>query len=134
MVQITRPPKSASVQLGDLVNKAGIFTKPGVVIEKKEDGTVVIDTNEDQIKKYHRHSNTTGLTFEDKERFNGIMDEIMAAESNSARIDQLQEKVDAMRVDPAQIKLSQALKNEQAQLIRISKELPRVYNYDPNKL
>jgi hypothetical protein len=134
MVQVTRPPKGANVQIGDMVNKAGIFTKPGVVIEKKEDGTVVIDTNEDQIKRFHRHSNTTGLSMEDKEKFNSIMDEIMRGESNSMRIDQLQETVDTMRNDPTSVKLSQALKNEQAQLIRISKELPRVYNYDPNKI
>jgi hypothetical protein len=134
MVQVTRPPKGANVQIGDMINKAGIFTKPGVVVEKKEDGTVVIDTNDDQIKRFHRHSNTTGLTMEDKEKFNGIMDEIMQGESNSKRIDQLQETVDAMRNDPASTKLSQALKNEQAQLIRISKELPRVFNYDPSKI
>jgi hypothetical protein len=77
MVQVIRPPKGANVQMGDLVNKAGIYTKPGVVVDKKEDGTVVIDTNEDEIKKFHRHSNTTGLTIEDKEKFNTIMDEIM---------------------------------------------------------
>lgn len=134
MVQIVRPPKGANIQIGDLVNKAGIYTKPGVVLEKKDDGTVVIDTAEDQIKRFHRHSNTTGLTPEEKDRFNAIMDDVMQAESNSARINDLQMKIDQMREDPNTAKLSQALRNEQAQLIRISRELPRVYNYDPNKI
>ena len=134
MVQITKPAKGAMVQLGDMINKAGIYTRPGVVVEKKDDGTVVVDTDDTAIKKYHRHSNTTGLPVEAKVRFNEIMDDIMSADSNSKRIEDLQAKLDEMRNDAGQVKLMQALKNEQAQLIRLSRELPRVYNYDPNKL
>jgi hypothetical protein len=134
MVQIVRPPKGANIQTGDLVNKAGIYTKPGVVIEKKEDGSVVIDTDAEQVKRFHRHSNTSGLTLEDKERFNGIMDGIMEGDSNADRINNLQMKLDELRVDPAAQKLAQALRNEQAQLIRLSRELPRVYQYDSSKI
>jgi hypothetical protein len=134
MVQIIRPPKGASVQTGDLVNKAGIYTKPGVVVEKKEDGTVVIDTSDEQVRRFHRHSNTSGLTLEDKEKFNGIMDGIMEGENNVDRINALQMKLDELRIDPNSQRIAQALRNEQAQLIRLSRELPRVYQYDSNKL
>ena len=134
MVQVIRPPKGVNVQTGDLVNKAGIYTRPGVVIEKKEDGTVVIDTDAEQVKKFHRHSNTTGLSVGDKDRFNTIMDDIMVGESNADRINNLQMKLDELRVDPGAQKLAQALRNEQAQLIRLSRELPRVYQYDSNKI
>jgi hypothetical protein len=134
MVQIIRPPKGANIQTGDLVNKAGIYTKPGVVLEKKEDGSVVIDTDTEQVKRFHRHSNTTGLTVEDKDRFNSIMDGIMEGDSNADRINNLQMKLDELRVDPAAQKLAQALRNEQAQLIRLSRELPRVYQYDSSKI
>lgn len=134
MVQIVRPPKGANIQTGDLVNKAGIYTKPGVVVEKKEDGTVVIDTDEEQVNRFHRHSNTSGLTLENKERFNAIMDEIMSGESNADRINNLQIKLDELRNSPDSQKLAQALRNEQAQLIRLSRELPRVYQYDSNKI
>jgi len=134
MVQIARPPKSANVQIGDMVNKAGIYTKPGVVVEKKEDGTVVVDTHEDQIKKYHRHSITSGLSVEDKDKFNAIMDDIMTGESNTQRINDLQMRLDQLREDPTAGKVAQALRNEQAQLIRLSRELPRVYQYDGNKI
>ena len=58
-------------QIGDMVSKAGIYTNPGVVIEKKEDGTVLIDTEPMVVNKYHRYANTTGLTEEEKGRFKG---------------------------------------------------------------
>ena len=48
-------------QIGDLVSKAGIYTNPGVIVEKKEDGTVVVDTEPMEVNKYHRYTNTTGL-------------------------------------------------------------------------
>ena len=39
---------------------------------------IVIDTNKDSIKQYHRHSITTGLTPKEKEMFNDIMDDVMS--------------------------------------------------------
>ena len=44
-----------------MVNKAGIYTKPGVVVEKKEDGTVIIDTRKEVIDKYHRTHDVPNL-------------------------------------------------------------------------
>lgn len=133
MVQIA-PPKTNNVQLGDFVGKAGIYTNPGVVVEKREDGTVMIDTDKETISKYHRHTNTSGLSLEEKERFNTIMDDIMKADSNEARINQMQLTIDTLQTDPTNRKVVETLRNEQATLIRHAKELPRVYNYDPNKL
>ena len=46
------PKRNANMQIGDLVQKAGIYTKPGVVVEKKDDGTVLIDTDQKEIEKY----------------------------------------------------------------------------------
>lgn len=134
MVYIPPPSKSAFIQIGDYVPKVGIYTNPGVVTEKKEDGTVIIDTDKDMIKKYHRHSITTGLTPDEKEQFNNIMDEIMDMQNNSERILSLQDKIDAMRSDPKEKKVSDSLRNEQAQLIRWSRELPKVYESMPEKL
>jgi Na+/phosphate symporter len=134
MVQMIKPPKGAHIQVGDMVNRAGIYTKPGVVIEKNEDGTVTIDTDAEAVKEYHRHANTTGLTPEDKERFNGIMDDIMDMSENSERLNDLQAKIDELRLDPESKKLMQALKNEQSSLIRMARELPRVFTYDSGKI
>lgn len=133
MVQINKVP-GPKLQIGDYVPKAGIYTKPGVVIEKKEDGNVVIDTDAEAIKKYHRHSNTNGLSPEDKDRFNQIMDDVMKLEDNGARLNELQVAIDNIRNDPAAKKVVDSLRNEQSQLIRLSRELPRVYNYSTKDL
>lgn len=134
MVTIAPPVRGANVQVGDYVAKAGIYTKPGVIMEKREDGTVVIDTDGDAIKKYHRHTNTSGLTPDEKDKFNNIMDEVMQGEKNADRINLLQGKIDGLKTDPVNKKVVETLRNEQAVLIRMSRELPRVYNYDVDKL
>lgn len=133
MVQI---PKNLGhkIQVGDYVSKAGIYTKPGVVTEKKEDGTVVIDTDPDLIKKFHRHSNTNGLSLEDKERFNNIMDDVMKLEDNGERLSKLQQTIDELRADPGSKRVADSLRNEQSQLIRLTRELPRVYDYNAKDL
>jgi uncharacterized small protein (DUF1192 family) len=134
MVMIPPPSKSAFIQIGDYVPKVGIYTNPGVVAEKKEDGTIIIDTDKDMIKKYHRHSITTGLTVNEKDRFNSIMDEVMNMSDNTQRILTLQDQIDRMKSEPMEKKVSDALRNEQAQLIRWSRELPKVYETMPEKL
>lgn len=134
MVKLVGGNQGPNVQIGDYVPKAGIYTKPGVVTEKKEDGTVVIDTDPENIKKYHRHSNTNGLTPEEKEKFNSIMDDVMNLQEFGDRINQVQSQIDALKVDPKNKKLVDSLRNEQAQLIRHSRELPRVYNYETKDL
>ncbi len=134
MVFIPPPSKSAFIQLGDYVPKVGIYTNPGIVTEKKDDGTIVIDTNKDSIKQYHRHSITTGLTPKEKEMFNDIMDDVMSMGDNSERISELQKRIDSLKSNPQNKKVSDFLRNEQAQLIRWSKDLPRIYNTVPEKL
>lgn len=134
MVYIPPPSKSAFIQLGDYVPKVGIYTNPGIVAEKRDDGTIVIDTNKDSIKQYHRHSITTGLTPNEKEIFNDIMDDVMSMSENSERIIELQKRIDSLKNTPKNKKVSDFLLNEQAQLIRWSKDLPRVYNTMPEKL
>lgn len=134
MVQIPLQSKASKIQVGDYVPKAGIYTKPGVVTDKKEDGTVVIDTSAEFIRQYHRHTNTSGLTVEEKDRFNGIMDEIMEMKSDSDKINQLQGKIDELKTEPTSRRIVETLRNQQAELIRLSRELPRVFNFDGNQL
>ncbi len=134
MVFIPPPSKSAFIKIGDFVPKVGIYTNPGVVAEKKEDGTIIVDTDKQMIKKFHRHSITTGLTPEEKDKFNNIMDEVMDLKDNTQRILTLQDRIDKMRTNPMEKKVSDFLRNEQAQLIRWSRELPKVYEAMPEKL
>jgi hypothetical protein len=134
MVYIPPPSRSAFIQIGDYVSKVGIYTNPGVVKEKKPDGTIIIDTDKAAIKKFHRHSITSGLTPQEKDTFNNIMDQVMNLKDNRSRILSLQERIDKMRVDPKSKKVSDFLRNEQAQLIRWAKDLPKVYDTQPEKL
>lgn len=127
--QISAQARAANIQIGDYISKSGIYTNPGVVVEKKEDGTVVVDTSKETIDQFHRYANTTGLTLEEKDKFNAIMDEISKTESSAERLAQIDNKVAELRQDPmANKQIMQALRNQQAKLIRKSGELPRMYS------
>jgi len=134
MMTMPVPKRNANMQIGDYVPKAGIYTKPGIVIEKKEDGTVVIDTDPKQIERFHKYANTSGLTPEEKTRFNSIMDEVMEAGGDAERINRLQEKIDLVRHEPNGKRVFDTLVNQQSTLIRFANALPRVYSYDSQQI
>jgi hypothetical protein len=128
------PTNYNKMQIGDYVAKAGIYTKPGVVVEKNEDGTVLVDTDPGVIAQYHRHTNTSGLTPEEKDRFNTIMDDIVSNPENAERINMLQNQIDGLVKDPENRRVVTALRNQQAELIRFARELPRVYSFEGEKI
>jgi len=121
-------------QIGDLVPKSGIFTEPGVVVEKKEDGSVVVDTEPMQINKYHRYLNTTGLTEDEKAEFNSILDQIYQKTDDTERINDIQHEIDRLRLDPQHKNIVQYLKNQQNFLIRQARKLPQTYHVDEQKI
>ena len=116
--------------IGDLVPKSGLYTNPGVVAGKNEDGTVMIDTEPMAVNKYHRYTNTTGLSEVEKDKFNQILDTIYAKENDVEKINDIQTNIDQLKADPQNQKLVQYLRNQQAHLIRKAQELPRTYNMD----
>lgn len=116
--------------IGDLVPKAGIYTEPGVVIERKENGHVVVDTEPLSVNKYHRYTNTTGLSENEKNEFNSILDQIYAKEATTDRINDIQKEIDRLKVDPKTRNIVQYLRNQQAYLARETKELPQRYEWD----
>lgn len=120
--------------IGDLVPKAGIYTNPGVIVEKKEDGTVVIDTEPMVLNKYHRYTNTSGLNENEKLKFNEILDTIYQSKDDVQKITGIQENIDKLKVDPKNSKIVQYLRNQQSHLIRQAKELPRSYNWDVSNI
>jgi hypothetical protein len=93
------PKEFPMAEIGDLVPKSGLYTDPGVIIEKKEDGGLVIDTEPMTINKYHRFTNTTGLSLAEKERFNTILDQIYAKEDDVAKINDIQDRQTKNRSD-----------------------------------
>ena len=117
-------------KIGDLVAKSGMYTEPGVIVEKKPNGSVVIDTEPLQINKYHRYLNTTGLTVEEKQQFNALLDQIYKKENDVERINDIQTEIDRLKADPQSRNIVQYLRNQQAHLIRQSRQLPQTYQWD----
>lgn len=120
--------------IGDLVPKAGIYTSPGVVVGKKDDGTVTIDTEPMVVHKYHRYANTTGLTEIEKQKFNEILDNIYQKENDVEKINDIQAEIDKLKVEPENRNIVQYLRNQQSKLVRAAKNLPRLYNLDEAKI
>lgn len=120
--------------IGDLVSKAGIYTAPGVVVEKKPDGNVLIDTEPMSVNKYHRYANTTGLSEDEKNEFNRILDEIYAKEDQSQRINDIQREIDRLKPDPKTRNVVQYLRNQQTFLVRETKQLPQQYEWDESRI
>ena len=121
-------------QIGDLIPKSGMYTNPGVVTEKKADGTVVIDTEPLSVHKYHRYTNTTGLSEPEKMKFNEILDQIYQSDDDVGKLNDIQKSIDTLKTDPKNKNIVQYLRNQQATLIRAARKLPREYNWDESQL
>jgi hypothetical protein len=121
-------------QIGDLVPKSGVYTEPGVIVEKKEDGNVLVDTEPMKVNQYHRYSNTTGLSEDEKNEFNRILDEIYAKENETERINDIQTEIDRMKMDPQKRNIVQYLRNQQSFLIRSARKLPQTYQWDESQI
>lgn len=117
-------------KIGDLIPKSGMYTNPGVVTEKHEDGTVTIDTEPLTVSKFHRYSNTTGLSEEEKMSFNNVLDTIYSKENPVDRLNDIQVTIDDLKKDPRNRNVVQYLRNQQAVMIRETRQLPRHYSQD----
>ena len=115
------------VSIGDIVPRSGVFTEPGVVVDKKPDGTVTVDTEPLTLNKYHRYANTTGLSEDEKAHFNNVLDQIYQKTDNIERINDIQQEVDKLRLNPNNTNVVRYLRHQQAFLIREAKGLPRMY-------
>lgn len=121
-------------KIGDLIPKSGMYTNPGVVVEKKGDGTVKIDTEPLTIHKYHRYSNTSGLDVDEKNKYNEILDKIYMKTDGLERLNDIQQAIDELKIDPRNRDVVQYLRNQQAILIRQNRKLPKEYVWDESQL
>jgi hypothetical protein len=119
-----------NVNIGDIVSRSGNYTEPGVVIERRVDGTVLVDTEPTAVSQFHRHTNTTGLSEEEKNQFNGILDQIYQKPNDIERINDIQNEIDKLRLNPSSQNVVRYLRNQQAFLIREARGLPRMYQTD----
>jgi hypothetical protein len=119
-----------NVNIGDIVSRSGNYTEPGVVVERRVDGTVLVDTEPNTVSQYHRYTNTTGLSEEEKNQFNGILDQIYQKTNDIERINDIQNEIDKLRMNPDSQNVVRYLRNQQAFLIREARGLPRMYQPD----
>jgi hypothetical protein len=119
-----------NVNIGDIVPRSGNFTEPGVVVNKNPDGTVVVDTEPLSVSQYHLYTNTTGLSEDEKNKFNQILDQIYQKTNDIERINDIQSEIDQLRKVSSNQNVVRYLRNQQAFLIREAKGLPRVYQTD----
>ena len=119
-----------NVNIGDIVPRSGNYTEPGIVIEKRPDGTVVVDTEPMAVSQFHRYLNTTGLSEDEKNQFNGILDQIYQKTNDIERINDIQNEIDKLRMNPTNQNVVRYLRNQQAFLIREARGLPRTYQTD----
>ncbi len=120
--------------IGDLIQKSGIYTNPGVVTKKNDDGTVEVDTEPLAINQFHRYANTTGLSVQEKTVFNDVLDKVYQKVDDVEKINDIQQEIDKLKVDPGNRNVVQYLRNQQAHLIRVAKNLPREYNADESRI
>ena len=119
-----------SVHIGDIVARSGNYTEPGVVIEKRKDGSIIVDTEPLAVNQYHRYTNTSGLSEDEKNKFNGILDQIYQKTDEVERINDIQVEIDQLRTTPANQNVVRYLRNQQAFLVREARDLPRTYQTD----
>jgi hypothetical protein len=119
-----------SVNIGDVVARSGNYTEPGVVVEKRADGSVVVDTEPMSVSQYHKYTNTTGLSEDEKNQFNSILDQIYQKTNDIERINDIQNEIDKLRMNPSSQNVVRYLRNQQAFLIREARGLPRMYQTD----
>lgn len=89
-----------AVQIGDMVSRSGNITGPGVVVQTNPDGSVVVDTEPLTVSKYHRYTNTSGLSEAEKNQFNEILDQIYQKTNDIERINDIQSEIDKLRSAP----------------------------------
>ncbi len=117
-------------QIGDLIQKAGVYTEPGVVVDRQVDGTLQVNTDPMEVNKYHRYTNTSGLNEHEKMEFNQILDQIYQKEDDTQRINDIQTEIDRLKMDPKSRNIVQYLRNQQSFLIRAARQLPSSYQTD----
>jgi hypothetical protein len=116
-----------NVNIGDIVARSGNYTEPGVVVERRADGSVLVDTEPLSVSQYHKYTNTTGLSEDEKNQFNGILDQIYQKTNDVERINDIQTEIDNLRMNPSSQNVVRYLRNQQAFLIREARGLPRMY-------
>ena len=109
---------------------------PAVVLKQNPIGHLTtLDRSKESLQSTTRHGYINGLTVDDRERFNGIMDDVKKAEDPESRIVQLQSKIEELAQEPKKnFVLAQYLTSELSHFMFAARVEPKVFTMNENKL
>lgn len=123
----------------DIRNGDAVFLRtgePGIVRDRNEvTGKLKVDTDVKAVKTDMRHGYINGLTGEQREQFNAILDEVKAStEDPTERISKLDTKVKELEMDPHQLGLSRYVRAEMVHIMNSNGIKPREYSVQESKI
>lgn len=106
----------------------GINGTPGVVKnldhERKE---YTIDTDREGVRKVHRHGYINGLSLEERESFNKVVDDVSEIQDPKEKIEKMQKIVEESRLDSKNIRMTRYLESELFHQMQILNLSPRYF-------
>lgn len=101
---------------------------PGVVTSQDEiKAEYVIDTDREAVRKIHKYGYINGLSVEEREQFNSVVDEIAKLEDPKEKIDELAKVVEESRSDPKNYRMTRYLESELFHQMQINNMSPRYF-------
>jgi len=102
--------------------------KPGVIVGRADGGTSLrIETQGEKVENVKQRGYINGLSPEEREVYNQIVDDVRASADIKARVEKLQEKVESLKLDPRQLNLTRYLEAELAHTMNTSGFQAREY-------
>lgn len=110
--------------------------EPGIVRERDQTtGKLKVDTDIQAVKHETRHGYLNGLTPDQRQVFNTILDEAkQSSEDPSSRIAHLDAKVQELEQDPKQQGLARYVKAEMIHIMNSHNVKPREYSVQETKI
>ena len=125
--------QSMSYRVGDTVFLSQGL--PAVTTGRNEHkGTVLLDRDQDAVRKNARHGYINGIAPERREEFLGILDEVKKHAEPAQRVEALQKQIDLLLEDPKNHQFVNYLESEKNHIINTSGYKPRMYHAEEFKL
>ena len=97
-------------------------------------GETVVDRSSEEVRKQTRHGVLNGVEPAKREELLGLMDEIKKHPEPQKRIEELQKKLDELKLDPKNHQFVRYLEAEQGHMMNLSGYKPRFFNTEEHKL
>ena len=97
-------------------------------------GNTVLDRSQEEVRKNTRHGVLNGIAPDQREELLGMLDKIKENPEPEKRIEELQKKIDELKIDPKNYQFVRYLEAEQGHMMNLSGYKPRMYSTDEHKL